>query len=204
MVPQDSTLFLTGPRSLLRKVRYIAEELVKRISLDLNDVFKFNDRELMINEFYTVLRKLIPQYIFFGKKDDASIHLAYSLFHSKQFVYDIRTKIVLGGTELTTSVEKAIYLSVDIASLVELILVALRKNMISESMVYGAKLCSDLSKIIIGNQHLVERIMNACNSQGNYSEIIKILLSKTNPVVTGEITLDISSLFDKPKSLAVL
>ncbi len=199
MLPEPPRLIIVGPDTLIEKIRAVSSEIARKLMDDLGDIFKVHHVDKLINCFHYVLRVLVPMYIFLSDKDDLLIRVHYELRHERDFDYELRAKICMGAACLTFSVSNAFYLTVDVASLIELIRENIDKKRDKEALLYLDSLTRELSKRL-RNMYTINKVLEIIRSGQNQlnicNELIKMFSSREQVVSKGLLKIDLAELFD--------
>jgi len=188
---------IIGPRSLLRKLKNLASRITTRLSRELGDVFKLSSYGDLFDGIYNGLRRIIPLYLFKSGRDDYEIHYYYSIRHSSNFNYDLNSRLVMGDITFPISFKNMIYLSADISSLLELLIINMRRNNFRSNLVFIDQLIKEVSLRSKINS-LREKIINIYESTNDPREksakIIKVFLSKDNAVAKSSFSIRLSEI----------
>lgn len=197
----DSYLaIITGPKSLLRKLKNLTLGIIAKLSRELVDIFKLSNYGVLFDGIYDGLRRIIPLYIFRSGKDSHKIYYYWSIKHSSNFNYNLDSRLVMGDVVFPLHFSDMIYLSADISSLLELILTNMRRNNFVDNLVLIDQLVREISLRSKVNS-LKKKIINIHESINDLkkksAEIISFFLSKNNSVIEGSFSLYLSEAKNK-------
>ncbi len=198
---------IVGPDSLLRKLKNLASRIINRFINNIGDILKIADYDKLFDGLYDGLRNLIPLYIFASRSIDDKIHYRYSIKFSDRFSYDLDSELSMGTTSFLIRFNRIIYLSLDISSLIELMLDNIKRDNAWENIIFIDKLVEEVASRSKANP-LTRRILHISKEEINPLEksrrIINLFLNAKEPIVEGSFSIDIKESWREPQLVRTL
>ena len=210
MSDDNLELLLAGPRSLLAKIRNIANGIADEMLKSLRTCFIAPDIAKLSDALFKEFRKLIPKYLLSSDPSPPIFHVSYGVKYRNSFKYSLLIKVCVGKACSNLMLPNFATLSENLKELILAIFLSLKNSKIEELERLLNVFIDTVQETSLSRNEEITNLINEIKSRTpRYRscitiarKLLKVFLTKNSILKLGKVVfepLQISRIEKKPK-----